>query len=53
MNRCLSHAIQAQHTSNQLLLQCCLDTLMLHKQGLQHILSQLKDARRLLFLCGE
>ena len=47
MNRCLLHAVEAQHTANQLLLQCCLDTLMLHQQGLEHIQSQLKDVHHL------
>ena len=47
MNRCLQHAMEAQHTANQLLLQCCLDTLGLHRQGLEHIYSQLKDVHHL------
>lgn len=47
MNRCLVHAMEAQHTANLLLLQCCLDTLTLHQQGLEHIHSQLKDVHHL------
>ncbi len=47
MNRCLLHALTAQHTANQLLLQCGLDTLKLHEEGLQHILSQLQDVHHL------
>jgi hypothetical protein len=47
MNRCLLHALTAQHTANRLLLQCGLDTLNLHEQGLRHILSQLQDVHHL------
>lgn len=47
MTRCLSHALEAQQTSHRLLLQCCLDTLTLHCQGLEHIHSQLQDVHHL------
>lgn len=47
MTRCLSHALAAQQTSHQLLMQCCLDTLTLHHQGLVHIHSQLQDVHHL------
>ena len=47
MHRCLSHALAAQQTGNTLLLQCGLDTLTLHLQGLEHICSQLQDVHHL------